>query len=1226
MLDNIRTTLFVLFAGFFVGLGLFTLYGIAHAAPLYTYHKSLIPELDSTYELGTSTKAWLKAYFDEVCIAGDCRTAWPTGGGGGSGTDTLFNWNTGTNVISTDGVSTTATTTFTSAYFTQASSTANSVFPRFTGTAATITGATTTDLFSSVLTATQALFTRATSTDFFSSKVYGTNAFFTNATSSALRATTFGVGSDFITDITGTGISIVGGALTATNDHAAVTLSGTPDYITLVGQDIVRGTVDISDDTNLSADGTEIVLTGDALSLGTSLTFTQGTSTASFNTGNLFSTYASTTYASSSVLTLGKLTFGGVSGTAWSDFCTSITGSADLCDGSDGGGVGGSDVNWSYTAPNAFISPATTTNGIIVRASSTIGDGTELGGLTVHGSGTTTGTSTVGTLMVGNYGKTAQAGILQASAFINASTSGRSGMILQNYGTGTAPEYRFIVGDPYNTNEYLAFGLTNAGATNGSTLTGLQKVDSAYLLTQSRDLILSTFAQGGNGGSIYLSASTSVTKPPQFKLDGFSGFVGLGIATTTIPTSLLTVNGDISTANLFATGTASSSALVVDNSINIFGGGAKTTANDLCVQLTGSAALCDGGDATGGAGGSISTSSIPVAGNLAYWTSDSTLSDVATGTLTETITGLQLSATRGLVGGAAIFSLTDGYTLATTSSTTEWARAYASTTALNATSPLTYTSNTGNISIQVANGSQNGYLSSTDWTIFNNKVSSSSIDTLAEIETLTGVTNILIENDIDASSELAAIMDDETGTAGSLVFSESPTFTGTTTMAQASTTALSSVNASTSNLTIGGSINIFGGGAKTSANALCVQLTGSAGLCDGDDGGGGGSSKWTDSGTFTYLTDYTDDIAFGNNATETAPFWWDMSATTSYIGNGGPGDSVITFGTGTPWTIGFDDTDDSFSIASSTSLGLFYFLNMTSTTSVFTHSTSLTDMSNDSGMRIGFGTNTYLGSSLLDHFVFSGRTKNDDWYNVSCPIPVGATAITSDTSVASGGLMTCQGWDFYEDTTATLTGFAGSGYSYGQLGTSASADGAGVFVSGVSTGWLRAPTSTPSLEVTARINTGNSTSTRYYIGYTNLAVAGGTGIYDDDITAGCYFFASSSVSIGGVASAGHPNWYATCKTSAGASTTIDTGISTTTVTSGAGQWRTFRVDMDATKATFYIKQGTGALAKVAEISTNYPSTTTLNAGLHMGRTTGSAALQFDFFGLDFWWRKFTPNL
>lgn len=46
-------------------------------------------------------------------------------------------------------------------------------------------------------------------------------------------------------------------------------------------------------------------------------------------------------------------------------------------------------------------------------------------------------------------------------------------------------------------------------------------------------------------------------------------------------------------------------------------------------------------------------------------------------------------------------------------------------TPLTAASPLSYNSGTGVISIPVANGSTNGYLSSTNWTTFNNKLSNS---------------------------------------------------------------------------------------------------------------------------------------------------------------------------------------------------------------------------------------------------------------------------------------------------------------------------------------------------------------------------------------------------------------------------------------------------------------------------------------------------------------------
>lgn len=72
----------------------------------------------------------------------------------------------------------------------------------------------------------------------------------------------------------------------------------------------------------------------------------------------------------------------------------------------------------------------------------------------------------------------------------------------------------------------------------------------------------------------------------------------------------------------------------------------------------------------------ISTSS--TAGNLAFWTGTSALGNVATGTLTETAAGLELSATRALVGGSSILSLTSGYNIPLTASTTNWESAYTS--------------------------------------------------------------------------------------------------------------------------------------------------------------------------------------------------------------------------------------------------------------------------------------------------------------------------------------------------------------------------------------------------------------------------------------------------------------------------------------------------------------------------------------------------------------------
>lgn len=74
-----------LLLGFLLGLGL--LAGVAYAAPLFNYSRSIYPETDSNYTLGTTTKAWLSVISDEFCLTGDsCINQWPAGVGGSSTT------------------------------------------------------------------------------------------------------------------------------------------------------------------------------------------------------------------------------------------------------------------------------------------------------------------------------------------------------------------------------------------------------------------------------------------------------------------------------------------------------------------------------------------------------------------------------------------------------------------------------------------------------------------------------------------------------------------------------------------------------------------------------------------------------------------------------------------------------------------------------------------------------------------------------------------------------------------------------------------------------------------------------------------------------------------------------------------------------------------------------------------------------------------------------------
>lgn len=55
---------------------------VALSAPYYRQERTILPITDSLYDLGTSTKAWRDLYVDQICLSADCKTAWPSGGGG----------------------------------------------------------------------------------------------------------------------------------------------------------------------------------------------------------------------------------------------------------------------------------------------------------------------------------------------------------------------------------------------------------------------------------------------------------------------------------------------------------------------------------------------------------------------------------------------------------------------------------------------------------------------------------------------------------------------------------------------------------------------------------------------------------------------------------------------------------------------------------------------------------------------------------------------------------------------------------------------------------------------------------------------------------------------------------------------------------------------------------------------------------------------------------------
>ena len=119
----IAGTILSLVIGFFYIQAVNTPVEEALAAPSteVTYQKNLIPLTDSAYTLGTTSKAWLNVYTDELCLAGDCQTTW--GGGSSLHTDaTTYIYPTGGKYHSAPYY--VATSTVTASTFPYASSTA----------------------------------------------------------------------------------------------------------------------------------------------------------------------------------------------------------------------------------------------------------------------------------------------------------------------------------------------------------------------------------------------------------------------------------------------------------------------------------------------------------------------------------------------------------------------------------------------------------------------------------------------------------------------------------------------------------------------------------------------------------------------------------------------------------------------------------------------------------------------------------------------------------------------------------------------------------------------------------------------------------------------------------------------------------------------------------------------------------------------------------------------
>src|SRR3712207_6371678 len=83
------------------------------AAPTSQSTRHLLPFTDSLYDVGTSTKAYRRGFFDELCLTADtCESVWPAGGSGSGAPQT---WELISNFLrptSTAGIIVSASSTF----------------------------------------------------------------------------------------------------------------------------------------------------------------------------------------------------------------------------------------------------------------------------------------------------------------------------------------------------------------------------------------------------------------------------------------------------------------------------------------------------------------------------------------------------------------------------------------------------------------------------------------------------------------------------------------------------------------------------------------------------------------------------------------------------------------------------------------------------------------------------------------------------------------------------------------------------------------------------------------------------------------------------------------------------------------------------------------------------------------------------------------------------------
>jgi hypothetical protein len=285
--------------------------------------------------------------------------------------------------------------------------------------------------------------------------------------------------------------------------------------------------------------------------------------------------------------------------------------------------------------------------------------------------------------------------------------------------------------------------------TNGNTTNAGIVINSGGLSTNTAQIT----ALNQAGGVLFTDGSGNLAQDVNFNWDATNNYLGIGQTGT--PTAPLDIhNGSVGVQiQLNATSTNNSTIAFQNANIgkwrvgNLYSAGSNlfhiynnTAANN--------ALTIDASNASTFIGSVTATSHITSGGTSGQFVKgNGTLDSTAYISLTS-LSGtspLQYNNTTGAFSILLAGASQSGYL-----SSTDWNtfNSKASLSAFSATTPLSYNSGTGAFSIQVANTGQSGYLSNTDWNTFNGKQSALSFGNLTEtsssVLTIAGGTGAVI--------------------------------------------------------------------------------------------------------------------------------------------------------------------------------------------------------------------------------------------------------------------------------------------------------------------------------------------------------------------------------------------------------------------------------------------------------------------------------------------------